>query len=178
MAEKSDAVPRRIAIGVIRKAIGLKGECAVQALGTSLQKIKAPLDVFIGREENVCIPEVLEHVEFRPKGPVCSFSGVHDMEGAEALRDHLIYINLGNLPELGSDNYYHFELVGMKVQTDLGVELGSVVTVHNFPTVDSIEVDTGHPETLMIPLIADALIEIDRMSGFITVKKSYIEDLF
>ena len=100
------------------------------------------------------------------------------MEQAEALRDYTVYIASDLLPDLGKEEYYHFDLIGLKVQDDSGKDLGVITSVHNFPTVDSVEVDRGAShETLMLPLTADVVISIDPSTGYLTVRRSVIDEL-
>jgi 16S rRNA processing protein RimM len=167
----------RVAIGIVRKSIGLEGLCAVEALGNSLKKLYTPVDVFLGISETASIPMVLEHIDIRPKGPVCRFAGITDVDSATPYYGSFIFIDVASLPELCDDSYYHFELIGLKVQTDRGNEIGTVVAVHNFPTVDSVEVNCGNADTLIIPLTTDAIVDLDRKSGYLTIRQSNIEDL-
>ena len=173
----NDAHPRLVALGVIRKTIGLNGACALQAFGPSLQRMTLPVAVYVGSGESDGRQMVLERVDFRPKGPVCFFSGIHDSESAAVLRGSTLYIDQSLLPRLESDTYYQFELVGMKVQTDTGKEIGSVESVENFPTLDSVIVQRTAGESIVLPLTAEAVVEVDRMSGYITVRQAFIEEL-
>jgi 16S rRNA processing protein RimM len=165
-----------VALGVIRKAIGLNGLCAVEAFGETLGRLGVPKEVFIGGKETHCRRIMLEHVEFRPKGPVCFFEGVTDRNAAELLRNSYIYLADDELPRLSGDTFYHFELTGCDVQTDRGEILGRVISVHNFPTVDSIEVSM-ESETVIIPLTAEALVTVDKTNGSIIIRHSFIEEL-
>lgn len=165
-----------VALGVIRKAIGLNGLCAVEVFGGTLGQLSVPAEVFIGGSENQSRRIVLEYIEFRPKGPVCLFGGVTDRDAAELLRNYCIYLKDDELPSLSGDTFYHFELNGCEVRTDSGNILGKVISVHNFPTVDSIEVSMN-TETLMIPLTGEALVTIDKANGKIVIRHSFIEDL-
>lgn len=177
MSENESYRSRRIAVGIIRKPIGLDGTSAVEPLGHSLERLLFPVDVFIGLSENDVTLVSMESVEFRPKGPVCHFSGISTADQVEALRGAYIFIAADHLPKLDNDTYYHFDLIGLKVQDDQGRVIGSVIAVHNFPTVDSVEVTVPGLESIMIPLTADALVEIDQKSGFLTVQRSFIEEL-
>jgi 16S rRNA processing protein RimM len=177
VAGKSDMHPHLIVLGVLRKTIGLDGACAFQAFGPTLHHIDLPAPVFVGGSESTCRQMTLERVDFRPKGPVCFFAGIHDVESAAALRGCNLYIDQSLLPKLEKDSYYQFELIGMKVQTDSGKEIGSVESVENFPTLDSAFVRRGNGETMVLPLTSEAVVEVDRLSGYITVRQVFIEEL-
>ncbi len=177
MAQPDLSSRRMIALGVIRKAIGVDGLCAVGVYGNTLRQLGLPATVYVGVSETDCIRMVLEKIEFRPKGPVCLFAGIHGPEGIESLRGLFIYTDEASLPRLEEGNFYHFELTGLKVQTDQGHQIGTLVQVHNFPTVDSVEVKRPSGETIMIPLTSEVLVDIDRTSGYFTVSHSFIEEL-
>jgi 16S rRNA processing protein RimM len=169
--------PHLIALGVLRKPIGLDGACALQPYGQSLGRLSLPVPVAAGEHENTCQPLTLSKVEFRPKGPVVYFENIADVNSAETLRNCTLYIDQQLLPELGEGSYYQFELEGMKVQTDQGRDMGTVVSLENFPTVDSLLVRRSDGSTIMIPLTDEALAEVDKKSGFITVKEEFLEEL-
>jgi len=176
VSDTSAQNPHMVALGIIRKAIGLNGLCAVEVFGETFGQLEVPGEVLVGRNENICRTITIEHIEFRPKGPVCFFKDITDRDGAETLRNQYIYLRYDELPKLESDSFYHFELMGKKVLTDNGQLLGNVTAVHNFPTVDSIEIGVGH-ESIMIPLTAEALETIDKVNGRIIVKHAFIEEL-
>lgn len=177
MTRSDGANPDLIALGVLRKAIGLDGACAFQAFGSTLRRLGVPAPVFVGSDESACHAMTLERVEFRPKGPVCFLSGVCDAETAELLRGRNMYLERSLLPPLEENAYYQFELVGMKVQTDKGQEIGTVERVENFPTVDSILVRRCDGESVVLPLTGEALVTLDRTTGYITVRQAFIEEL-
>ena len=177
MSGRAPSAPQLITIGVIRKAIGLEGACAVTSFGSSLEQLILPAEVCVGSSEEQCKRMLLEKIEFRIKGPVCFFSGISSMESAAELVGFNLFIEKNLLPELKGGALYHFELIGMKVQTDQGREIGSVIAVHNFPTIDSIEIDTRKGDSVMIPMSEEALEKIDRTSGFITLRSVFVEEL-
>jgi 16S rRNA processing protein RimM len=166
-----------IALGVIRKPIGLDGACAFQSFGQTLERLALPIELSAGEHEHACRPLTLERVEFRPKGPVCFFREIADVDRAESLRNCTLYIKRDLLPKLEEGAWYQFELEGMKVRTDRGREIGTIQSIENYPTVDSITVRRSGGETIMVPLTGDALVEVDRMSGYVTVREEFLEEL-
>jgi len=152
--------------------------CAVEAYGSTLARLTAAVPVFIGASEHTVTEVTLEAVEIRPKGPACRFSGIETPEQADAMRDWTMYIAEELLPDLSDGMYYHHDLIGLKVQDDRGTEIGSVIDVHNFPSIDSVEVDRGAShESIMIPLTSDAVVSIDQTTGYLTVRRSVIDEL-
>jgi 16S rRNA processing protein RimM len=166
-----------ISLGTVAKAIGLAGACAVRANGATLRQINLPADVFVGESESECSLMTIEKVVFNPKGPVCSFVGIDSPDVAETLRGKQIFLKKESLPPLDEGSFYHFELAGLTVKTDTGNRIGVVESVHNFPTIDSIEIRRPNGETIMVPLCDDALAAIDRETDTITLKQDFIDEL-
>jgi len=65
------------------------------------------------------------------------------------------------LPAVGPDEVYHYQLIGMTVVTTAGDEIGLVTDVMPTPANDVCVVRAGAREHL-IPLIADVVKEVDR----------------
>lgn len=166
-----------VTLGIIRKPLGLDGCCAFEAFGETLKSISLPLEVLVGSGEKNCRKLNLNRVEFRIKGPVCFFDSITDLERAETLRGFFVYIRAEQLPELGENNYYHFQLIGLRIRSDYGKELGECISVFNFPSIDSLEVRRSSGDTMMIPLSSDAVADIDWKSGYLTVRHQFIEEL-
>lgn len=167
-----------IAIGRISRAVGLEGFCAVEPLGFTLESLKTPCKVSIGIQEKNSTDIILEELYFRPKNLVCRFKGVLDKDLAESLRGNTIYVSKSELPLLGQDEYYHFELIGMKVYTDISDEpIGTVSEVHNFPSADTLEIERSHKDSVLIPLTVEAIIRIDKSYRSIIFRHSFVEEL-
>lgn len=167
-----------IAVGKILRAVGLEGFCSVEPFGFTLESLKMPCKVCIGIQENSSKDILLEELDFRPKNLVCRFQGILDKDSAESLRGNTIYVLKSELPSLGQDEYYHFELIGMKVYTDNSDEpIGTVSQVHNFPSADTIEIERSHRDSLLIPLTGESIIRIDKSLQCIIFKHSFVEEL-
>ncbi|MBN1308955.1 MAG: 16S rRNA processing protein RimM [Chitinispirillaceae bacterium] len=177
MSEPASSLPRLIAVGIIGKPIGVEGACAVTPYGATLERFGVPRELYVGSSETACRRIVLEKTAFRGKRAVCHFSGITTIESAAKICGLMLFVTRDTLPQLEEGGFYHFDLMGLKVGTDQGRELGTVVAVHNFPTIDSVEVTPSEGETVVIPLSERAVAGIDRQRGYLTVRHSFIEDL-
>jgi 16S rRNA processing protein RimM len=166
-----------IVIGTIAKTIGLAGGCGVRAFGDTLRQLKLPAEVYIGDSESDCRLITMVQVSFHPKGPVCLFAGVDGPDSAEVLRGKQLFIKNESLPRLKDGCFYHFELAGMKVITDRGNRIGTIDSVHNFPSIDSIEIKRPTGDPIMVPLSSDALVNIDRTARVVTLRQDFIDEL-
>ncbi|NLD94945.1 MAG: 16S rRNA processing protein RimM [Fibrobacter sp.] len=166
-----------VAVGFITRTVGLEGLVGIEPSGFVLGTLELPYTLYIGVNEKECEEIVLEDLDERPNTFVGLFEGVDSIESAELLKGKHIYIAKADLPELEENEYYHFELVGMKVLTDNGIELGTVIHVHNFPSADTIEISRKRGDALLVPLTKESVVSIDKDSRQITLKYDFVEEL-
>ncbi len=74
-----------------------------------------------------------------------------------------------DLPPAGPDEVYHYELIGMRVVTTAGAEIGAVIEVLSSPSNDVCVVRAGEREHL-IPLIADVVRDVNRDSRCLVIE--------
>lgn len=167
-----------IAIGIIKRPVGLDGSCAIEAFGANFSSLKPPCAVFVGSSAAAVERSTIEKIVHRPGGYQCRFEGRGDRTAIEGMRGKVIYIENETLSALKENEFYHFELIDMDVFEDVGGTcIGKVIEVHNFPSMDTLEVKPENGESIMMPLSAQAIARIDKPGKRITVFKSFIEEL-
>ena len=75
-----------VAIGVIRRPVGLKGQCYVDAFGKTLPGLVPPVRLWGGSAPSKVREIALREMRSGPRGLVCKFEGFDDMDAAGALR--------------------------------------------------------------------------------------------
>ena len=75
------------------------------------------------------------------------------------------------LPPLGEDEYYTFQLVGLTVEEEGGRLLGRVRDVVDYPANDVLELDSG----LSLPLVEACVREVDLEGGRIVVSVGFAD---
>jgi 16S rRNA processing protein RimM len=109
-----------------------------------------------GRIETLTIASVRFH-----KGrPVVALAGVGSMDGAEALADAELRIDPAALVKLGEGAFYRHELVGCRVETRDGRDVGEVTAVETGAGGDRLIVGGARGE-ILIPLARDICVTID-----------------
>jgi 16S rRNA processing protein RimM len=168
----------RIAIGIVRRPVGLRGLCAVEPFGTTLAALSPPYTVLIGKDDGSAESMVIDRIVPLPKGLRCGFRDRKDRAAVEGLRGSLIFIDKKTLPVRAEGSFYHFELKGAGVYSDRdGSRIGTVIEVHNFPSSDTLEVEREGGTPLLLPLSGQAVTAIDTGAGRITVRQSFVEEL-
>jgi 16S rRNA processing protein RimM len=166
------------AIGSVSKPVGLKGWCAVSAIGDTLAGLSPPCTLLVGRNERTARPMALTGLVHGQRGFRCLFEGCEDRDTAESMRSLTLFVADEQLPELGEGEYYHFELEGMEVVAEEGNQLlGIVERVHNYPTTDALEVKTPGGRKVIVPMAGGAIQGIDKLQRRVTVSAEQLEEL-
>ena len=159
----------RLVVGRIGKAHGLRGEVSVEvrtddpdlrfAPGARLETDPAergPLTVSAGRVQSGRL--------------VLSFAGVADRTAAEALRNTLLIVEADpdELPD-DPEEFYDHQLVGLRVVTVDGLEVGAVAEMLHLPTQDVFAVRRPDGREALIPFVARIVPEVDLGRGVVLV---------
>ena len=155
----------RVAVGRINATWGLRGHVKVTPLTSNPQRIQ-PGAVLLVRGE----PREVLDVRY-PKGfPCVVFAGYEDATAASALRGTLIEIDDADLPDLGQDEYYVHDLVGLEVVTTEGERLGRLAEVLRTGANDVYIVRRKGERDLLLPAIGDVIGEVDLDGGRMVVQ--------
>ena len=102
-------------------------------------------------------------------GARLTLEGVNSREAAEALRGTALFLAREKLPRLtDDDDFYHADLIGLRVQDAAGAPLGTVSGVHNFGAGDLLEVALDL-ETMFYPFTKTIVPQIDIAAGYLTL---------
>ena len=107
---------------------------------------------------------------------VTKFRGIDDRNAAEELNGVELFILRDQLPDLGDDEFYHEDLVGMSVVDMSGDQIGKIVNVHDFGAGDLIEIRPRRGATYYLPFTKAFVPEIELAVGL--VKIDLPEDYF
>ena len=95
------------------------------------------------------------------------FAGFDSREQAEALRGPL-FVRAEQIRALDEDEYWHDDLVGLKVLSVEGAELGRVDAVVAGPAQDLLEVTTARGPRL-VPIVKEIVVSVDMDTGAVVV---------
>jgi len=91
---------------------------------------------------------------------IVDFRGLKNREQAHALIDQVILGAIEDVPPLSDDVYYHYQLIDMTVVDLTGTILGKLTEVMSTGAND-VYVVTADGSELLIPALADVIIEVD-----------------
>lgn len=147
----------------------MNGEFRIQ-LDSDGDAFKKDSSVYVGSES--------ENTEYkiaalRKQGRfyVLALDGIRTREEAEKVCGKGLYVNSVELPDLPSGEYYHHQIIGMKVITVEGRELGKVVDIISTGANDVYEVRASNgKDEILIPAIKDVVVSIDVEKKLMTIK--------
>lgn len=97
---------------------------------------------------------------------IVKLEGVQDRDQAEAIRNQVLRIKRSDIPPLADGEHYDFQIVGLRIVTTDGRDLGEIVQIMRTGANDIYETDAD----ILIPAVADIVQEIDLENGRIVVE--------
>ncbi len=152
-------------LAVIVKPHGLKGEVWVD-LGTDEPERLPELSVLELSGPGGARPAQIEYVHGITGGrAIIKIEGIDDRTAAEKVRNFELRTPRAELPPPPEGTYYEFQIIGLRVVTTAGRDLGRVREVLRTGANDVYET-----ELALIPAIASVVREIDIEGGRIVVE--------
>ena len=161
---------KRILVGIILGAHGIKGEVRLKSLMDNPQDL-----VSYGALETDTPQQMIAIQSLKPKAQdvfLARLKDVTDRTAAELLKGVKLYIERSQIKEPEPDEYYAADLVGLCVQDTNGTVIGTVLALHNFGAGELVEIQLQDPKTVMIPFNNEACPEINISKGYITVNET------
>lgn len=155
MSDESDFV----VIGLLRRAHGVGGELSVESL-TDMPERFDKLERVLLRHGG-CTREIgVRRVRGKGRSILLKLEGVDDRTSAEALRGAEIGVRREDVWPVPEDTYYVFELIGCRVVSETGRDVGVIDDVWKMPANDVFAVTSGSREVL-IPVVKSVVRKID-----------------
>lgn len=150
-------------IGRVLKPWGVKGEVKVEILTDFGERFSSLREVYLD-ESFVTV----ESSRLYKGKALLKFPGCDDRESAKELCGRYVQIPIEEAMPLGEDEYYVYQIVGLKVVTTEGESLGEIKEVL-FTGSNEVYVVQGEGREVLIPAIADVVKEVDLEGGRLVV---------
>jgi 16S rRNA processing protein RimM len=157
---------RDVLLAAILGAHGLKGEVRVKTFTEAPDKLGAygPLHAKDGR--NFTLESVRESKEGEC---IAVFAEIANRDAAEVLKGTELYVSRAALPQTGTGEYYHADLLGLDAEDGEGRRIGKVAAVHNYGAGDVLVIAADGGEEILIAFTKENVPEIDVKSGRLVV---------
>jgi 16S rRNA processing protein RimM len=160
--------PVFLAIGILRKPHGIKGEMVLELLTDFPERVAKGKVVYLGEEYVV---STIKSVRNSNKGLLVHLDQIECSEEAQKLRNMVIYILTKEIPNLPSGRFYHHQVVGLLVYKDDKTRLGIVsdIIITGSNDVYVIKPDDENEKEILLPAITPVILEIDLKKGIMVV---------
>ncbi len=114
--------------------------------------------------------ERVEGARFHGKLVILKLAGCNDRDAAEALRGYRVQVAAGEIPPLPEGEYYHFQLLGLDVESADGTPLGRLEAVYATGANDVYAVrPPGGGKEILIPALRSVVVAVDLEAGRMVV---------
>lgn len=173
---------KRIDVGKVIKAHGLRGQVVVGGVRLSLDEFRGLGHVWAkgvagatGEAAATRRLDIEEAKEFQ-HNLIVRFAGFSDRDEAEEIHGVVLEIDRAQLPPNEEGTVYLFQLVGLAAVTEAGERLGTVREVLQTGATPILIVDGpapeegGKPRERMFPMSEEVLVRVDTAGGLVTVR--------
>ncbi len=163
-----------IILGVVGAAHGVKGEVRVKSSTAEPGDIARYGPLFLADGRKLIVKSV------RPGGEVVivKFEGINDRNAVEALKFMTLAVPREKLPLVeDEDDFYHTDLIGLRVETADGSIIGHVTAVHNFGAGDILDIKVEGKPHLTLGFTKANVPVVDIAGGRIVVVMAEIVEV-
>jgi 16S rRNA processing protein RimM len=167
-----NGAPHGLRAGRVGRAHGLDGSFYVT--GADPRLLTEGAKVHVGGDTRA-----IERRAGAPNRPIIRLQGVADRTSVQALRGCDLYVDSHEAPTLGEGEWWAHELEGCAV-FDGQRRVGTVVDLLGLPSCEVLQVrrdSAEHEERLLVPMVKDAIKEVDIIHKRIEVDLAFLGEL-
>lgn len=164
--------PAFLLLGEVLRPHGLRGELKVRLLTDYPERIDGMARIYLAPEVRSQDARAwkVEHMRMHQRHGLLKLDGVDDRDTADLLRDLKLLVPVEEAVPLEEGEFYLFQLLGLRVITAEGCELGTIRDVIETGANDVYVVNgAGHGE-ILIPATAETILETNVAGGFLLVQ--------
>lgn len=155
-------------VGVITTTHGVRGEVKVFPTTDDPARFKKLKNVILdtGKEK---IDLEVAGVKFFKNMVILKFKGIDDINDVEKYRKKSLYVTRENAVKLKKNEYFIADLIGLKVESDEGEDLGILSDVLQTGANDVYVLSKEGEDDILLPAIRECVKEVNIEKGTILV---------
>lgn len=164
--------PKYLQIGAILRPHGVRGEVRMRVVTAYPERIPELKHVYLGENPDDARPSryEIESVRFHQEIALITFKNIHDRDEADRLRGMSVMVALADAVPLAEGEVYLFELIGMRVVTEDGEDLGAVADIIEAGPNDIYVVSSEKHGEFTIPDVPQFIIRIEKANRQLVVR--------
>ena len=148
-------------VGVVAGTHGIKGDIRIFPTTDEPARFKKLKYVYIDSVRGQIVRTAISNVRLQDKFVLAHLEGYNTPEEARLIRNQDLLIDREDALPLREGEYYVPDLIGMRVVTDEGEEIGVLKDVLETGANDVYSVETPEGQEILIPKIPQCILEVD-----------------
>lgn len=171
-AAQGQPTPDFLLIGEILRPHGVHGELKVRVLTEYPERIPSLTVVYVGAGVNASNPRPMHIAAMRMHQgfALITFRETPDRTQAERLRGLFVMVRIEDAVPLEPGEFYMYQVIGLPVRTEDGLELGTVTEILETGANDVYVVNGGPHGEVLIPVIPGTIVRTDIEGRLLTVR--------
>jgi 16S rRNA processing protein RimM len=157
------------AIAKLTGCFGIKGYFKIQVLTHSPQRLRKVKNVFLGLNAEKVTELTVKDVLFQHRSTVLKFQGIDDRTAAERYIGQYVFIAGSSVIRPPKGSFFVHELLGCRVVTSDGKELGIIEDVLKSSSQDIWTIRQGD-QVKMLPAVKDFILDVDIPNRTVTIQ--------
>ena len=157
--------PEPVAVGQILSGHGLSGRVKVRVLSDVPHRFDVGQELYV---LGTCY-QVNSSSQVSPDQIILKLQGIDTPEAARGLTGQLITVPEEAVPQLPDGEYFHYQLLGLRVLTEDGEDLGQLTEILETGSKD-VYVVSGPAGEVLVPALADVIRSIRLDQGEMLVR--------
>lgn len=154
--------PVFLVVGKLRRPHGVRGDMLMDVVTDFPERLRSGVSVYVGEDHQ---PIRIRSVRQAGQAVLIAFEPYRDPESVGVLRNQFIYVRADDRPPLPEGEYYHHQLVGLRVITDGGAVLGQLTSIIETGANDVYVVTLESGQEVLLPAISSVILDIDLEKG-------------
>lgn len=154
--------PVFLAVGLLRRSHGLKGDVVMDVYTDFPERLTPGKTLFIGESHR---PLTIRNIRAANKEILIGFEGYPNPESTADLRNQLVYVPISDMPGLPQGEYYHHQLIGLRVVDKSNQMIGLLNEIIETGANDVYVVVTPEGGEILIPAVDEFILEINLERG-------------
>jgi 16S rRNA processing protein RimM len=149
-----------LVVGTLRRSHGIRGDILLDVTTDFPERLRPGTSLYIGdKKQSLKITRRRPHND----GLIIGFEGISTAEQVAKYRAQTVYVLAEDRPALPEGEYYHHQVLGLKVVDESGAVLGVITEIIETGANDVYVVNNDQPPVreILIPAIKQVLLDVD-----------------
>ncbi|MCL2433252.1 MAG: ribosome maturation factor RimM [Clostridia bacterium] len=162
-----------LVVAQVARPHGVRGEIKARSWSDDAGRLEQIAEVFLS-DNGKYKPVAVEDCRARGDTLYYKLQGINTPEAVDALREQYLYVKRADAAPLEPGAFYIADLIGCRVVTADGAEVGVLKDVQRTGANDIYEVKTPDGKTVFLPAIKQVVLKAEPANDIITVDMALI----